>query len=323
MVDFKTELAAALSDKILHLTLLPTEECNFRCTYCYEHFNNQKMDEKVINGIQNLIAQRLDELNFLSISWFGGEPLLESEIILRIMFWLQNKIKSNPSLIFRSDITTNGFLLTPSLFEQLVNSKITNYQITFDGPEKLHDKKRITKNKAETYKKIWSNLNEIRYSKKDFNIQVRLHIDNDNCNYIKHFLDDFSLTFGNDSRFTLFIRPLSRLGGKNDGNLNILEPELMHSALSKIQQYACKNGIRYKTMEDLPAVCYSAKSNCFVIRADGTINKCTVALENPLNQIGSLKENGKMILDEELCLKWLKGLITQEKTFLKCPLNHL
>ena len=38
------QLAAALSDRYLHLILFPTEQCNFRCTYCYEDFEAKQMD---------------------------------------------------------------------------------------------------------------------------------------------------------------------------------------------------------------------------------------------------------------------------------------
>lgn len=29
----------SLRNDVLHLILLPTEQCNFRCTYCYEDFS--------------------------------------------------------------------------------------------------------------------------------------------------------------------------------------------------------------------------------------------------------------------------------------------
>ena len=37
------EIAYSLSNEYLHLIVLPTEKCNFRCTYCYEDFLNGKM----------------------------------------------------------------------------------------------------------------------------------------------------------------------------------------------------------------------------------------------------------------------------------------
>src|SRR5436853_5308192 len=39
----------------LDLIILPTEACNFRCTYCYETFENKKMPRPVVTGIKSLI----------------------------------------------------------------------------------------------------------------------------------------------------------------------------------------------------------------------------------------------------------------------------
>ena len=39
------QLAAAISPRVQELILLPTEKCNFRCTYCYEDFK--------ISGVPN------------------------------------------------------------------------------------------------------------------------------------------------------------------------------------------------------------------------------------------------------------------------------
>ncbi len=46
------QIASALSRKIQQLIILPTEKCNFRCTYCYEDFMIGAMKEPVQRGIE-------------------------------------------------------------------------------------------------------------------------------------------------------------------------------------------------------------------------------------------------------------------------------
>ena len=46
-----------IDSPILELTLLPTEQCNFRCRYCYESFPNTYMDESVRQGILKFVSQ--------------------------------------------------------------------------------------------------------------------------------------------------------------------------------------------------------------------------------------------------------------------------
>src|SRR5690606_34705762 len=65
-------LAEALTDRRLDLIILPTEKCNFRCTYCYEDFAQGKMAAKLIAGIKALIDSRLDTVQHVSLAWFGG-----------------------------------------------------------------------------------------------------------------------------------------------------------------------------------------------------------------------------------------------------------
>ena len=45
-----------LASNLLHLILMPTEQCNFRCTYCYEDFAHDRMSPRVVAGIKRLLT---------------------------------------------------------------------------------------------------------------------------------------------------------------------------------------------------------------------------------------------------------------------------
>ena len=75
--SFDEQLAASVRADRLQLILLPTEQCNFRCTYCYEDFAIGRMTPEVVSGVKNLIDRRADGLSHLQLSWFGGEPTLD------------------------------------------------------------------------------------------------------------------------------------------------------------------------------------------------------------------------------------------------------
>ncbi|MEM8933961.1 MAG: radical SAM/SPASM domain-containing protein, partial [Acidobacteriota bacterium] len=59
----------------LELILLASEDCNFRCTYCYEDFRRGTMRPDVRASVRRLVERKLNGLRSLKISWFGGEPL--------------------------------------------------------------------------------------------------------------------------------------------------------------------------------------------------------------------------------------------------------
>ena len=59
----------------MQLILLASEDCNFRCVYCYEKFEKGTMLPEVRQGVRALVEQRAPRLALLSVNWFGGEPL--------------------------------------------------------------------------------------------------------------------------------------------------------------------------------------------------------------------------------------------------------
>jgi uncharacterized protein len=68
----------------MHHNLLPTEDCNFRCTYCYEDFAIGRMSRATIEAVKKLIESRVPKLRALTIGWFGGEPLIAKDIVMEI-----------------------------------------------------------------------------------------------------------------------------------------------------------------------------------------------------------------------------------------------
>jgi uncharacterized protein len=68
-------------NRYLHLILMPTEQCNFRCVYCYESFLRGRMSDEIKEGIKAYIGAQ-EELERFELHWFGGEPLLAAELLL-------------------------------------------------------------------------------------------------------------------------------------------------------------------------------------------------------------------------------------------------
>lgn len=54
---------------MLHLILMTTEQCNFRCRYCYESFAKGKMTDETKAGVKALVKERAGTLDNLHISW--------------------------------------------------------------------------------------------------------------------------------------------------------------------------------------------------------------------------------------------------------------
>jgi uncharacterized protein len=70
-------------------------------------------------------------------------------------------------------------------------------------------------------------------------------------------------------------------------------------------------------------MCYAAHPAVWVVRADGSLSKCTVALSHPNNRVGRLNENGTLTIDAESLEPWMRGLFTAELSALECPAQEL
>ena len=60
------------------MTINPTLDCNMRCWYCYEKREASHMSADTLERIVRLIRNKAqsDDIDRLSVSFFGGEPLL-------------------------------------------------------------------------------------------------------------------------------------------------------------------------------------------------------------------------------------------------------
>jgi len=311
----------SLSNNILNLILLPTEACNFRCVYCYEEFKYKQMEPWVVRGVKALMSRRAPGLSSLSVSWFGGEPLLARDVIEDVMLHGQSLARSHPALRLSSSATTNGYLLSRPVLERLLELGVTSYQISFDGPREWHDKKRVLFGGKGTFDRIWGNLLAAREVGRDFEIMVRVHADQENAKAIPRFIEEYEGSFGSDPRFQLYIRGLSRLGGPNDPNLRVFEREEGDRIIEEMRGLARSRGLKLKVPGEDEAVCYAAKGNSFVVRANGRLNKCTVALEHPNNQVGKIHEDGTVELLAEKMMMWMRGLRSENPGELACPMK--
>ena len=315
------EVQTCIDNRQLHLILLPTEACNFRCVYCYESFRLKRMEPWVVEGVKRLLSRRAPDLDALSISWFGGEPLLALDVMEDVLRHVGHLRREFPSLQFDSDATTNASLLTRPVMERLAISGVGRYQVTFDGPREHHDRKRVLAGGRGTFDRIWGNLAALRASEAAFSIMVRVHVDHENFDAIESFLQEYRETFGDDPRFELFIRGLSRLGGSNDASLRILEGEEGTRSIELLRARATALGLRQKQMKLEHSICYAARANSFVIRANGNLNKCTVALEEPRNVVGRIHADGRLSIDKAVMIPWMRGLRSGDRHELQCPMR--
>jgi uncharacterized protein len=340
------EIASALSPKLQQLIILPTEKCNFRCTYCYEDFAIGKMKEPVQRGLERFMDRRVPELAELSISWFGGEPLVARDVVLRLSRHA-SRLCAEHGTVLRGGLTTNGYLLTKELFEELVAYDQRFFQITLDGWKGVHDEVRRLGNRGGTFERIWENLLATRSSSQAFDILVRIHVRRDNQESLRTLVENIARAFGRDPRYKLDFEHLRDLGGDGgksvDRPISLVELREIERDLRRHHEAVLAEGDTVTAMPDpalikasdpgspqaitapiaSPTICYASKPNSLLIRADGRIGKCTVALTDDRNTIGSINADGTVTIDNARLRPWVRGLNDLDIKTLACPLGGL
>ncbi|MCY7368110.1 MAG: radical SAM protein [Chamaesiphon sp.] len=286
------------------------------------------MKPETIDGIKSLIEKRSSKLRYLHISWFGGEPLLAKDIVMDISAYAQSLASQYFDLTYSGGMTINGYLLDVNTLHALVDVGVTQYQISLDGPKEIHDRTRIRADGKSTFQRIWSNLMAIRDSSLPVSILLRLHLTADTFQLIDPLLEDIKRELLPDPRFSAFFKPIEHLGGPNDPNINTVSEHDKKIIISSLEYKLFgdgSNSIEYQK-NAAPSddyVCYASRPNSLIIRADGSIGKCTVALTDKRNHVGTLTSDGKLELNPDRLRPWMRGIETLDPETLGCPLVSL
>ncbi len=292
----------------LHLVVMPTEACNFGCEYCYQSFSHGTMNDQVITGLQKFVQNKARFLQSASISWFGGEPLLAMDVIGELSRSFLASFNSY-GIDYSADMATNGFHLTKDKFLQLLQWHIRRFMITVDGPATVHDKKRGLRGGGPTFERILHNLKDIQSSKESFEISIRVNFDQESLPFVPELLSILANEFAGDARFQLLIRPVGRWGGKHDDQLPVCDHQTANKAIWEFTQMGLDKGLPMSSIVEnsmLPggAVCYAAKPNSLVVGSTGQLYKCTCALEEEVNKVGTLYDDGSVNVDYDRLALW-------------------
>jgi len=307
----------------LVLIVLPTEQCNFRCTYCFEDdLPPRRMSPATVRGLERWLDSRAPSLETLTLHWYGGEPLLAADVVERVQDHASQLSEAGARFRLRAAMTTNGYLLRPSLLARLVDSGISVYQIALDGTREHHDRTRVRAGGQGTFDRIWRNLLAARGLDRRFRVIVRVHVGRDNRDDARRLLDRFRDSFGGDGRFAIVLRKLFRCGGRSEDCDDVLPFDEATETMASLRDYAETLGLA-GPVSATGDRCLAPLPYTFVVRADGTLQKCPVTPSHPANTIGRLHEDGRVSLDADRIRPWLRGLASGDEAELACPARGL
>lgn len=299
-----------IMNSTLELTIMPTEGCNLRCSYCYESFRNGIMSPGSQKRFTKYIRKNLRKFTGLNVSWFGGEPTIAMGVIETLSEEMINCCKQL-KIPYQAGITTNGYNLTYDNFCKLLGLKVRHFQVTLDGTREYQDRFKRTVDDKPTFDIVFNNLKEIRdkCTSATFDLTIRTNISKDSLEDIPKIVEMYNTEFGGDTRFNFYFRPVGDWGGNRVKNISasVLEKSDYSSVYEKLSATDINLNYRmyYLELTKKIDICYASIRNSYIIGSDLQVYKCSVIFDAPENKVGYINEAGKMVIDETKISKWI------------------
>ncbi len=326
------------NSSILHLVILPTEQCNFRCRYCYESFERGRMSQETIDAIIKYVRINISRYTGLKVSWFGGEPSLEIDTICKMSKEFI-KICKMAKRKYWANITSNGYLINLENFKRLYSANVFTYQLTIDGIETTHNQQRILGNGQGSFEQIIANLLSIKNNMecRHWKITIRTNFSKPIYEQLDEYISFYSNKFGDDKRFSFLFRPAGNWGGESVKSYedNLLQAE----GLSEVYQGMLRNKKILDISRHLSflnpggSMCLASGLNTYLIDSGGTIRKCSCHLDDNRNVVGKVMADGTFMIDQYRNSEWIQERWQVDKCincfFLptclnaSCPANYI
>ena len=144
-------------------TIFVTQQCNHDCIYCYggggEYGDPGIMEDEIgLKTLDWLWAQRGD-LKSLAVSFSGGEPLLNFELIRRMVDHA-HQLETQGDARFKFTVATNAALLNDRVLDFMETHDIYAL-IGFDGPREIQDRNRPLRNGRSSYDTVLPRIQKL------------------------------------------------------------------------------------------------------------------------------------------------------------------
>lgn len=264
-----------------HFTILTTTDCNARCYYCYEMgIRRFSMSEKTANDVVAYIA-RVSKGERVTLNWFGGEPLYNSNVIEIICNGLKKR-----GVSYQSTMISNGFFLDPDTANDAKkNWNMTNVQITLDGTEHVYNQtKAYTNCNENAFRRVLDNIEAAIAL--GINISIRLNMDSKNADDLFGLADELSSRFRGRKEIHTYVQLLQEVTGKIGA---FSSEQLAAEKCIELTNKLVEQGLTVtpKLNRDLITNrCMADNDACEVIAPDGKICRCEHYKESEI--VGSI-----------------------------------
>ena len=284
-------------------TIFPTTDCNARCFYCFE-LGRSRMpmtQETALKTVEYIKAHCGGKR--VKISWFGGEPLYNQQVIDTICDGLRRE-----GIEFYSFVVSNGYLFDDAVVRKAVESwNVKNIQITLDGTESVYNKTKAYIYKGTNpYQIVLGNIE--RMLDAGLPVVVRMNMDLYNAEDLLELSKELGNRFGGRKGFRAYARHIfsndQPIAERHDAE----GWKIREEAMRRIEEQLAQSGIVSKRGISRGIKLNFCKADCghaVTILPDGNIGLCEHFSESEF--IGHMDREG---FDQEMVNSW-KELIPE------------
>lgn len=180
------------------LCLHIAHDCNLACRYCFAgegeyHGKRALMSFEVGKKALDFLVENSGNRVNLEVDFFGGEPLMNWEVVKRLVEYGRS-LEKDHNKKFRFTLTTNGVLLNREILEY-VNREMSNVVLSIDGRKEIHDRMRPFRGGQGSYDLIVPKFQETAESREQMNYYVRGTFTRNNLDFSKDVLHLADLGF--------------------------------------------------------------------------------------------------------------------------------
>lgn len=283
-------LSSRYNTTSLGLTIAPTSNCNFRCIYCYEKDSIKPvtMSEQTQEELIEFVKQYVSVIKSLSISWYGGEPLLAIDIIEKLSNVFMKLCEEN-KIEYSASMVTNGYLLTPENVKKLHKLKVSSIQVTLDGAAEDHDKRRFLKGGHPTFDRIIENLSASKDNLPG-HVAIRINADRHNIDRVDNVVKILREK-GLEDKVHPYLAMVENSNDAYNDNSCLHTNEFSQCEFD----FITRNGLDIvgRTPQQIGNYCGADTCGSYVINADGRIYRCWDDIGMEERSVGTLKEGPK------------------------------
>jgi len=196
------EIKAVVENSCLQLSLEISQKCNLRCHYCVysgQYASKRKHSEHLMSletaclAVDYLASHSSHSL-YVTVAFYGGEPLINFPLLKQITSYAQEKIKDR-KIVFT--VTTNSTLMKKEYIDFFIQNNFHLF-ISLDGPKYIHDKMRVSGNQKGSYDIVIKNMFLIKelslqYFESNVHVSMVVHPGVD-LSVLDSFLEEMGIT---------------------------------------------------------------------------------------------------------------------------------